>query len=164
MNKKEKLLIIVCVAILSLNFSATIFLVYRELKRDAVDDYQQLNLYEMDYFLENSLTELSMYQLFTLSDSEYMLYFYADDCSSCQIAEEYVAAYVDYGFTDRVPIYFINVEENEELLALEESDSLNPEEFKVVYTPTLLVINNANVEYYTGSNSVYDVLDKIVRR
>ena len=164
MNRKEKWIIAIAMTLITLNLSATIFLLYSQLKVDTAGDYQQYDLYQMDYFLNNSLDGLSMYQLFDLSDSEYMLYFYGEDCPSCQVAQQYVAAYIDYGFTDKVPIYFIDVGNNEELLAPEETGSMEPDLFKVVYTPTLLVIDGNNREYYTGSNSVYEVLDRIVRR
>lgn len=164
-NKKGRAAIIIMLTV-SLLWSAGNSIGLYRLSRPAESSSQEDEipaLAELDYFKRHDVSLDTAGQLFNLSDGEYLLYFYAPDCTACQKAGQDMAAFIYYGLTDLIDIYFVDVSRNESLTGDTEPASIDAETFKVVYTPTLLHLTPGQpAEYFTGADQVYQVLDGIV--
>jgi len=161
---KKKIIVLGFAAGILANIIISCFILYRIDEILSLNDAEIPSLYSMDYFLKNDCSNYSKEQLFNMPINEYIVYFYGNSCSSCAVSNEYLASFIYYGFINKVDVFFVNVADRDDLLTDEETSQLNAEEFKVVYTPTMLVFNNGNIKEYVGSDEVYEALDEYVKK
>jgi thiol-disulfide isomerase/thioredoxin len=122
-------------------------------------------LTDMTYFSRHDITQMAVQTMFELPNKEYLIYFYAPDCSACQLAGQYVAAFIYYGLTDLADIYFVDVSQRPDLECEQEPTVITADTFGVVYTPTLLYFaSDGTIERKTGAKEVYELLDNLVPR
>jgi len=119
----------------------------------------------MDYYKTHDVSDRPRAKLFDLSKDRYLIYFYAPGCSACTVANEYVAAFIKYGFTHVADIYFVDVSRNPELSGTTETPQIDADHFTIAYTPTLLYFKaDGTIDYCTGADKVYETLDGLVPR
>jgi len=128
--------------------------------KDTSEEITELE--DLTYFQTHIISNCNNNMLFNLGN-EYMVYFYKQGCSACEYANEYVSAFIEYGFIEDIDLYFVNISENDYLIGESKVYPTTIEEFKVGYTPTLLVFSANEIQQYVGIEEVYEAFDKFVK-
>lgn len=158
--KNIKLYILIGLVVINIALSSNIIYMISKLNIENLQsnkNYDFPNLLTTTYYKNNDVTDLTTAQLFQLDNC--LIYFYSPNCSACQESDEYLSAFIYYGLTEQVPIYFVDVSKREDLIGETEPTLLDDEHFKVVYTPTLLQFKNKQIFYYVGPDEIFKVLD-----
>lgn len=127
---------------------------------------KNIELKDMNYYKENTLTNVkSTLDLWDIED-EYFIYFGREGCSYCEQAQkEFIIPFIQNNYTDNINIYFYEMVDNDFLYANDEQYEagliLNPtpETFYILGTPTLLHIKDGVATTYIGLNEIPKALN-----
>lgn len=118
-------------------------------------------LNKLPYFNEHKLMIKNMTEINKLEDKEYLVLFYSDDCRMCDLTKENIAAFIYYGWTNKINIYFVNIDKNKNIIGEPADDKL---ENQLIYaTPTMMLIDGNEYKKYEGVDEIYNLLSMYVK-
>lgn len=152
---------VLCIGLLVCNvvLNTTIL---KEIKSTKITETQEVpDLNKLSYFNNHRLMIKNMTEIKKLEDKEYLVLFYSDDCRMCDLTKEDIAAFIYYGWANKINIYFVNIDESENIIGEPNGDEL---ENQLIYaTPTMFAVNGDEYQKYEGVDEIYNLLNMYVK-
>lgn len=152
---------VLCIGLLICNviLNTTILKEIRSTKTTETQEVPDLN--KLPYFNEHKLEVKNMIEINELEDKEYLVLFYSDECRMCDLTKEDIAAFIYYGWTNKINIYFVDIDKSENIIGESVDDKL---ENQLIYaTPTMFVVDGNEYQKYEGVDEIYNLLSKYVK-
>lgn len=122
------------------------------------DEEKAREFLNTDYVKNNTLDKnITIEELFELSDEEYYVFFYMEDCNHCIEAESKMKKFIDREYKSEMYFYDANnIDENTEI-QFDEGESekkMDVETFKFIGTPTMYKFKNGKATPYIGADAI----------
>lgn len=172
-SKPKNLILLVTVFLLTIT---SLFHTYRLVSLQKEIDVLTLrmaNLLELEdfkYVTDNKLVINDAAKLWSMPESEYLVYFYSTDCSYCkELEKRHLIPFIRASHTDNIKIYFVSLNENKFLYADDTQykngfiEKPTPANFYIIGTPTMMWMKNGEAVVYLGNDKIPLLLKEFIK-